>query len=156
MARMLPPGYAGTYSAPLSTITFPSLARLTYASSDHKHVTLKIGTLEALEGELGVLKPLRTIKTTHSGSLLVRQLLDDFQVNSKNGVFQCVVHPPLAISIKAFRRMFPDWALPTNIVKLVLKHLLLGLDFLHTKAKVIHTGESEWKKGPRPSIHQGS
>jgi hypothetical protein len=69
-------------------------------------------------------------------------MLDDFQVDSKNGVFQCVVHPPLAISIKAFRRMFPDRALPVSFVKLVLKHLLLGLDFLHTEAKVIHTGES--------------
>jgi serine/threonine-protein kinase SRPK3 len=142
MARMLLPGFAGTYSAPLSTIKFPRLARLTYASSDHKHVTLKIGTPEALEGELRVLRFLRTIKTSHSGSLLVRQMLDDFQVDSKNGVFQCVVHPPLAISIKAFRRMLPDRALPVSLVKQVLKHLLLGLDFLHTEAKVIHTGES--------------
>jgi hypothetical protein len=52
------------------------------------------------------------------------------------------VHPPLAISIKAFRRMLPNRALPVSFVKLVLKHLLLGLDFLHTEAKVIHTGES--------------
>jgi serine/threonine-protein kinase SRPK3 len=125
-----------------STIKLLSLARLTYASSDHKHVTLKIGTPEALEGELRVLKLLRTIKTSHSGSLLVRQMLDDFQVHSKNDVFQCVVHPPLAISIKAFRRMLPNRALPVSLVKPVLKHLLLGLDFLHTEAKVIHTGES--------------
>ncbi|KAI0278744.1 kinase-like domain-containing protein [Russula brevipes] len=110
---------------------------------DHKHVTLKIGTPEALEGELRVLRQLRTIKTSHSGSLLVRQMLDDFQVDSKNGVFQCVVHPPLAISIKAFRRMLPDRALPVSLVKLVLKHLLLGLDFLHTEAKVIHTDIQE-------------
>jgi hypothetical protein len=74
--------------------------------------------------------------------LLVRQVLDDFQIDSKNGVFQCVVHTLLAISIKAFRRMLPDRALPVSFVKLVLKHLLLGLDFLHTEAKAIHTGES--------------
>jgi len=103
---------------------------------------LKIGMPKALEGELRVLKHLRTIKSSHSGSLLVRQMLDDFQVDSKNSVFQCVVHPPLDISIKAFRRMLPDQALPVSLVKLVLKHLLLGLDFLHTEAKVIHTGES--------------
>ena len=125
-----------------STITFPSFARLTYAASDYIHVTLKIGTPEALEDELRVLRLLRTIKTSHSGPLLVRQMLDNFQVDNKNGIFQCVVHPPLAISIKAFRRMLPERALPVSFVKLVLKHLLLGLDFLHTEAKVIHTGES--------------
>jgi serine/threonine-protein kinase SRPK3 len=130
-----------------STIAFPSLARLTYAASDHKHVTLKIGTPKALEGELRVLRLLRTIKTNHSGSLLVRRMLDDFQVDSKNGVFQCVVHPPLAISVKAFRRMLPDRALPVSLVKLVIKHLLLALDFLHTEAKVIHTGESNRIQG---------
>ena len=69
-------------------------------------------------------------------------MLDDFRVDSKNGVFQCVVHSPLAISIKAFRRKLPGRALPVSLVKLVLKHLLLSLDFLHTEAKVIHTGES--------------
>lgn len=130
---MLLPGYAGTYSVPLSTITFPSLTRLTYAS-DHKYVTLKIGTPEALEGELRI--------------VLIWQILGNFQVNSKNSVFQCIVHLPLAISIKAFRRMLPNWALPVSSVKLILKHLLLSLNFLHTEAKVKHTGESstiqEW------------
>jgi serine/threonine-protein kinase SRPK3 len=69
-------------------------------------------------------------------------MLDNFQVDSKNGVFQCVMHLPLAISIKSFRRMLPNQALPISFIKLVLKHLLLSLDFLHTEAKVIHTGES--------------
>jgi serine/threonine-protein kinase SRPK3 len=80
-------------------------------------------------------------------------MLDDFQVDSKNGVFQCVVHPPLAISIKAFRRMLPDRELPLSFVKLVLKHLLLGLDFLHTEAKVIHTGESSRIQERTPAFY---
>lgn len=114
---------------------------LTYATSDHKHVTLKIGTPEALEGELSVLRHLRKINTNHSVSLLVRKMLNDFGVDSKSGVFQCVVHPPLAISVKAFRRTLPNRALPVDFVKQVLKHLLLSLAFLHTEAKVVHTGQ---------------
>jgi hypothetical protein len=31
--------------------------------------------------------------------------------------------------------------LPENLLKLVLQHVLLALDFLHSEAKVIHTGE---------------
>ncbi|KAI6018886.1 putative CDK4/6 [Pisolithus marmoratus] len=110
---------------------------------DHKHVTLKVGTPEALECELRVLRHLRTMKTIHSGSLLVRRMLDEFELNSKNGLFQCVVYPPLAISIKAFRRMLPSRALPISLLKLVLQHLLLSLDFLHSEAKVIHTDVQE-------------
>ena len=69
-------------------------------------------------------------------------MLDEFQVNSQNGTFRCFVHPPLAISLKAFRRLLPDRALPVGLLKVVLKHLLISLDFLHTEAKVIHTGTS--------------
>jgi serine/threonine-protein kinase SRPK3 len=66
-------------------------------------------------------------------------MLDEFQVNS---TFHCSVHPPLAISVKAFRRLLPRRVLPVGLLKEVLKHLLISLDFLHTEAKVIHTGTS--------------
>ena len=69
-------------------------------------------------------------------------MLGEFQVNSQNGIFHCSVHPPLAISLKAFRHLLPDRALPVCLLKAVLKHLLISLDFLHTEAKVIHTGTS--------------
>jgi hypothetical protein len=101
MARLVPRGYAGTYCAPLSATYIASSYTTFHTASEHKHVTLKIGTLEALEGELRVLKHFRTIKTNHHGSFLIRQMLDEFQVNSKNGIFHCVVYPPLAISVKA-------------------------------------------------------
>ena len=114
-----------------------------HTARNHKHATLKIGTLEALEGELRVLRHFRTIKTNHPGSLLIRQMLDEFQVNSQNGIFHCFVHPPLAISLKAFRRLLPERSLPIGLLKGVLKHLLISLDFLHTEAKVIHTGTSK-------------
>ncbi|KAJ7228639.1 putative CDK4/6 [Mycena pura] len=110
---------------------------------EHKHVTLKVGTPEALEGELRALRHFGTIKTNHAGSLLVRQMLDDFEIDGKPGVFHGIVHPPLAISVQAFRRMLPERALPVGLLKMVLKHLLLGLDFLHTEAKVIHTDIQE-------------
>jgi serine/threonine protein kinase len=113
-----------------------------HTASNHKYVTLKIGTLEALQGEVGALRHLKTIKTDHPGSLLIRQMLDEFQINNKNGIFHCLVHPPLAISVKAFRSLLPERALPVILVQLIVKQLLIGLDFLHTEAKVIHTGTS--------------
>jgi serine/threonine-protein kinase SRPK3 len=69
-------------------------------------------------------------------------MLDEFVIESKYGVFQGITYPPLAISLKAFRTMLPKRALPVGLLKLVLKHLLLVLDFLHTEAKVVHTGKA--------------
>jgi serine/threonine-protein kinase SRPK3 len=69
-------------------------------------------------------------------------MLDEFVIDSKYGVFQGITYPPLAISLGAFRMMLPKRALPAGLLKLVLKHLLLVLDFLHTEAKVIHTGKA--------------
>lgn len=145
MARMVQFGYVETCCTPLYALFLSPRASLilsTRALRDHQHVALKIGTPKALECELRVLRHFKTIKTNHHGSLLVRQMLDEFQVDSRNGVYQCVVHVPLAISIKSFREMLSERALPVTFLKLVLKHLLLSLDFLHTEAMVIHTGKS--------------
>ncbi|KAF9446165.1 CMGC/SRPK protein kinase [Macrolepiota fuliginosa MF-IS2] len=110
---------------------------------DHKYITLKIGTPKALEGELRALNYLKTIKTKNPASLLVRRLLDEFQVDGEKGKFQCVVHPPLATSVAALRSMFPGRAIPINLTKLILVHLLLSLNFFHTEAKMVHTDIQE-------------
>lgn len=123
-----------------------------HINRDYGHVTLKIGTPQALENELRVLRLLKTIKSNHAGSLLVRQMLDEFEVDSKDGVFQCIVHLPLAISVKEFRKLLPSHARPTGMLKLVLKHLLLALDFLHTEAEVIHTGKCDKDSGTNKCV----
>jgi serine/threonine-protein kinase SRPK3 len=38
--------------------------------------------------------------------------------------------------------MLPQRALPANFVKQILRHLLRSVDFLHTEAKMIHTGKA--------------
>ena len=108
---------------------------------DHRHVALKIGTHAGLSGELPVLKHLKSMRTSHAGSLLVRDMLDEFDVTDRDRKYQAVVHSPLAITLRGFRKMFPDQALSLDLLRSVLRHVLLALDFLHTEARVIHTGE---------------
>jgi len=108
----------------------------------HRHVALKVGSHAELSRELAVLKHLRSIRTTHAGSSLVRTMLDEFVLTHHEKKYQAVVHPPLAITLRGFRKMFPDTSLSVDLLKLILKHVLLALDFLHTEAKVIHTGGS--------------
>ncbi|KAH8917346.1 kinase-like protein [Atractiella rhizophila] len=109
----------------------------------HVFVAIKIGTVHALSSELLALRRLKSIKTKHAGSLLVRQHLDDFELSNRHGGFQCLVHRPQAITLRDFRQLLPSRMIPVNLLKLVLQHLLLALDFLHTEAKLIHTDIQE-------------
>lgn len=72
--------------------------------------------------------------------MLVRTALDSFQIGSPDGLYQCLIHPPLGISLFNLRNQLTAKVLPENILKLALMHILLALDFLHTEAGIVHTG----------------
>lgn len=110
---------------------------------EHRHATLKLGSHAEVSRELAVLKHLNSIQTEHVGSLLVRDVLDEFVITRNDRKYQAIVHPPLAITLREFRRMFPDKSLPLDLLKNVLYHILTALDFLHTEAGVIHTDIQE-------------
>lgn len=86
---------------------------------------------------------LTTLNSTHTGSSLVRNALDDFQLKSSDNScsYQCLVHTPLAMSLFELRNRTAARVLPENLLKPTLIHILLALDFLHTEAGVIHTGK---------------
>lgn len=115
-------------------------------------MALKVGSHAELSGELAVLKHLRSIRTNHVGSLLVRTMVDEFVLTRHEKKFQAVIHPPLAITLLAFRNMFPDKSLSIDLLRLVLRHVLLALDFMHTEAKVVHTGESRSSSMSYPEL----
>ncbi|KAI0918236.1 hypothetical protein AcV7_007036 [Taiwanofungus camphoratus] len=54
-----------------------------------------------------------------------------------------IVYSPLAITLRGFREMLPTKSLPVALLRSVLKHMFLALDFLHIEAKVIPTDIQE-------------
>lgn len=70
-------------------------------------------------------------------------MLDECEVANPRGVYQCIVHPPMATTLRAFRKMLSSEALPVIPLKSVLQHVLLAVDFLHTEAGVVHTDIQE-------------
>ncbi|KAK9384675.1 hypothetical protein V1515DRAFT_610833 [Lipomyces mesembrius] len=146
-------GSAGIYSEFLSSLHLPYLWWQESSSSIsslfidqsircHQYVTLKVYERDSTQGlrELQVYRYLNALTTSHTGSLLVRTSLDDFEVLTSSGRYICLVHPPLGMSLANFRRMMPDKKLSEKLLKSTLKHLLLALDFLHSEADIIHTG----------------
>jgi hypothetical protein len=110
--------------------------------SGHKYVTLKVcqrGSPQA-QRELELYKHFATLSPTYSGAILVRTLLDAFEIDNELGSYQCLVYEPLADPLTKFRDHFSGKVYPENVLQLTLTHILLALDFLHAEAKVVHTG----------------
>ncbi|KAM5539165.1 hypothetical protein V8D89_007038 [Ganoderma adspersum] len=130
---------------------------------EHRYVTIKVCTRNALpvRRELSALQHLNSLpRTRHPGRPFIRILLDQFELTlpapgdqaasshtdtqSANPPppqsFQCLVHKPMLMSLFAFRG---GRKLPEKFLKLVLRHVLRALDYLHSEAKVIHTDLQE-------------
>lgn len=120
----------------------------------HKHVTLKVCERNSTQAarEVAVYKHLNTIKTSHAGRSLVRKLLDAFEIDGSDGSHQCLVHQPLGMSLSDLRVICPGRKLPELLFKMALYHILLALDFLHTEARVIHTGRLTHAELPPISV----
>ena len=92
--------------------------------------------------ELLAYQHLRHLRSSHVGHKYVRELVDSFEVVRPNGNrHQCLVHPPLHITLLDFQRLGgKSTVLPEDMVRGALRYLLQALDFLHTEADITHCG----------------
>jgi serine/threonine protein kinase len=73
--------------------------------------------------------------------MFVRTIQDSFFITSRTGnLHQCLVHEVLSNDILSLRYTHSDRKLPEAMLKQILIHLLLALDFLHSECHIIHTG----------------
>lgn len=78
----------------------------------------------------------------HPGKAYIRTIQDSFSITSRAGNHhQCLVHEVLSNDILSLRYTRPDCKLPEVMLKQILIHLLLALDFLHSECHIIHTGQ---------------
>ncbi|KAL2256675.1 hypothetical protein VTK26DRAFT_1319 [Humicola hyalothermophila] len=110
---------------------------------EHKYVTVKIyetGHRQSLN-ESKVLEHLAAAVAEHPkhpGRRFIRLALDSFELRGKNGPHVCIVHEPLGLSL-ADIRLSLGGALPATFVQSMAFAVLVGLDFLHSAAGVVHT-----------------
>lgn len=72
----------------------------------------------------------------------MRTAIDFFTISDVEGNgYNCLVHEPLLATLQELRASIPCKCVNLELWKLIVKHLYLALDFLHTDAGVIHTGE---------------
>ncbi|KAJ5796965.1 uncharacterized protein N7518_005505 [Penicillium psychrosexuale] len=106
-------------------------------------VTLKITNTNtnqtAVEGERQIEERIANADPSHRGLALFRPNVDSFEVSGPNGKHLCLAYEPMREPFWLFQRRFEDWRIPLPLVKTYILFFLVGLDYLHTGCKVIHT-----------------
>ncbi|KAI9676668.1 MAG: hypothetical protein M1829_002986 [Trizodia sp. TS-e1964] len=112
---------------------------------EHQYIALKLCRSDApqVKREIDAYRHLNTIKAKHTGASPVRTMLDSFDLLENQQIYPCIVHKPLGISLAKFWTKVKRNKLPENVLKLVLIHILIALDFLHAKANIIHADLQE-------------
>ncbi|KAM9409941.1 SRSF protein kinase 3-like isoform 2-T2 [Pholidichthys leucotaenia] len=67
------------------------------------------------------------------------QLIDDFRISGANGEHVCMVLEVLGQQVLRWIIKSSYTGLPLPCIKSILRQVLQGLDYLHTKCKIIHT-----------------
>ncbi|PYH76633.1 CMGC protein kinase [Aspergillus uvarum CBS 121591] len=104
-------------------------------------VALKIGNTncDAEEHELALEGHIPQSDATREGRIFLRTALESFIFESKASRHLCLVYEPMRESLRDFRYRFVDAQIPLVLIKLYIRMLLLGLDYLHSVCRLVHT-----------------
>ncbi|XP_039605220.1 SRSF protein kinase 1b isoform X2 [Polypterus senegalus] len=94
------------------------------------------------ETALDEIKLLRCVRNTDPcdpNREMVVQLLDDFKISGINGTHVCMVFEVLGHHLLKWIIKSNYQGLPIACVRSIIKQVLQGLDYLHSKCKIIHT-----------------
>ncbi|KAM9752692.1 SRSF protein kinase 3 isoform 2-T2 [Menidia menidia] len=97
------------------------------------------GFAQAGQDELALLRCAAGASARRPSSPRVVQLLDEFKLAGVNGVHMCLVLELLGPDLRSWQVCFGNPGLQRPWVKQILTQVLQGLDYLHTKCKIIHT-----------------
>ncbi|KAJ8393497.1 hypothetical protein AAFF_G00059700 [Aldrovandia affinis] len=89
--------------------------------------------------EIKLLKCVRDSDPSDPHRETIVQLIDDFKISGVNGVHVCMVLEVLGHQLLKWIIKSSYMGLPLICVKSILRQVLQGLDYLHTKCKIIHT-----------------
>ena len=114
------------------------------ANRTKRHVALKVVksdghyTETALD-EIQLLQRVVSSSQSHAGRCHVVGLVENFRHVGPNGSHVCMVFEVLGENLLGLIKRYQHRGVPQHIVKQVAKQVLLGLDYLHSECRIIHT-----------------
>ncbi|KAJ3007128.1 UNVERIFIED_CONTAM: serine/threonine protein kinase, CMGC group [Siphonaria sp. JEL0065] len=115
-----------------------------HTSNEEPVVALKIVksathyTETALD-EIKLLEKVCTAQPEHKGRPYIVELTDWFKVKGPNGSHVTMAFEVLGPNLLTLIRQYQHRGIPIPIVKRIMKQVLMGLDYLHSECKIIHT-----------------
>ncbi|XP_018108148.1 SRSF protein kinase 2 isoform X2 [Xenopus laevis] len=89
--------------------------------------------------EIKLLRCVRESDPRDPNKDMVVQLIDDFKISGMNGMHVCMVFEVLGHHLLKWIIKSNYQGLPIRCVKSIIHQVLQGLDYLHSKCKIIHT-----------------
>lgn len=112
-----------------------------------RYVAIKIHAsipnLKSADNELAIAEYIRQTESSHHGRRFLRGLVDSFKIEGTANKHTCLVFEPFREPLWLVKTRFHSNTIPADILKVVLREILHGLDFLHGECRIIHTGESQ-------------
>ena len=93
--------------------------------------------------ELQAYLHLDTLQSQHEGRRYFREACDYFKVDGLRGEHLCLVQEPLGVSLGDVLNRFQRGPLEASAVRYIVRRVLKALDYLHTEAKIVHTGRQK-------------
>ncbi|XP_053174361.1 SRSF protein kinase 1a isoform X3 [Scomber japonicus] len=94
---------------------------------------------ETAVDEIKLLRSVRNSDPNDPKREMVVQMVDDFKISGVNGTHVCMVFEVLGHHLLKWIIKSNYQGLPLPCVKSIIKQVLQGLDYLHTKCQIIHT-----------------
>lgn len=110
-------------------------------TSAHRYVAVKIAALDIdAAWEAGISKLIANSEPSHEGLDFIRTHIDEFQLRGENGTHTCLVYTPMRETLFQLQHRLRGQKLAPPLVKFFMYCLLEAVDYLHTKCRLIHTG----------------
>ncbi|XP_042347320.1 SRSF protein kinase 1a isoform X2 [Plectropomus leopardus] len=94
---------------------------------------------ETAVDEIKLLRSVRNSDPNDPNREMVVQMVDDFKISGVNGTHVCMVFEVLGHHLLKWIIKSNYQGLPLPCVKSIIRQVLQGLDYLHTKCQIIHT-----------------
>lgn len=116
---------------------------------NHRYVAIKVYAANKSQAkrEIAAFKHVQGVLNNElvpdcGGAQFIRLLHKSFELEHPKSSKQnlCLVYEPMGMSLADLRRVACDGQLPLELLKPMLPFLLAALDFLHTKANMVHAG----------------
>ena len=86
-------------------------------------------------------KTLAETDPSDPGAKYVRTVRDSFSVDASTGQHTCLLYETMRESITIMQLRLKDEKFPRDLLQTLIRMLLTGLNYMHSRCGIIHTGK---------------